>query len=336
MSRITTNVDLIVAQLHLGNVVALPTETVYGLGADATNERAVKKIFEIKKRPLNHPLIMHVCPSWDLTQWIEELPEYAKKLTKLFWPGPLTLIFKLKKQANISRLITSNQDTIAIRCPSHPLALEVLHKLGRPIVAPSANPFGKISPTEAKHVMQDFPKHSFSILEGGACDVGIESTILYCVHEDTCTILRHGVISQSQIQNFCDVLEPAAIKSSIRVSGNLKQHYQPEKSLFYFKKEDVLSVKNTLLKTHKSYILGFSTLFDKETLNYLFPSCPKEAAKEFYRQLRLADQSNKDIILIELPTENPGWEALIERIKKAGICFTQIGKVPNASSGAKQ
>ncbi len=161
MGRISNDLDRIVNELLLGNLVSLPTETVYGLAADATNEVAVEKIFKVKKRPLNHPLIMHVAPDWDLSQWVERIPEYACNLIKSFWPGPLTFVFKLKEKTNISRLATGTQGTIAIRSPDHPLALEILRKLDRPIVAPSANPFGKVSPTEAKHVMQDFPEDSF-------------------------------------------------------------------------------------------------------------------------------------------------------------------------------
>jgi L-threonylcarbamoyladenylate synthase len=320
MSRITNDTDVIVNQLLAGNVVALPTETVYGLGADATNERAVQKIFTIKNRPLSHPLIMHVAPPWDLTQWVEGIPSYAVSLIRAFWPGPLTLVFKLKKQANISQLITGSQDTIAIRSPAHRLTLEVLNKLNRPIVAPSANPFGKVSPTTAQHVMHDFPEHSFPILEGGSCAVGIESTILYCIDESNCSILRPGVIGQSDIEKFCNA-SLTQIKQPIKISGNLKSHYQPKKPLFYFNSEEASRLKTTVLNADNGYILCFNSLFNKKRINYLFPSCPKKAAKEFYRQLREADQSNNSIILIELPPEKPEWNALIERIKKAGVRF---------------
>lgn len=317
MERITNDVDIIVNELRRGNVVSLPTETVYGLAADATNHAAVEKIFKIKNRPLNHPLIMHVAPDCDLTEWVESIPEYAIKLINSFWPGPLTMVFKLKKQANISQLATGSQGTIAIRAPAHPLTLEVLNKLERPIVAPSANPFGKVSPTEAEHVMQDFPEYSFSILEGGRCQVGIESTILYCVDEDKCCILRHGIIGESEIQKYCDVLEPGKTRS-IRVSGNLKSHYQPQKPLFYFKSREELQTKFTSLPLENLYFLCFSSCFQKDSISYLFPDCPKKAAKELYRQLRIADQSNKNIILTELPPETPEWSALTDRIKKAG------------------
>ncbi len=321
MSQITSDVDIIINQLQSGNVVALPTETVYGLAADATNDHAVEKIFKIKNRPLNHPLIMHVCPDWDLTQWVDTIPQYAVSLMKAFWPGPLTFVFRLNKMANISPLTTGHQDTIAIRSPAHPSTLNILSRFGKPVVAPSANPFGRVSPTEAQHVMQDFPEHSFSILEGGCCDVGIESTILNCVDEGKCSILRHGSITQSEIQAFCDVLQINHHDHTIRVSGNLKTHYQPKKKLFYFNFEDISRIQAASINTSQTYILSFSSLIGQEKINYLFPSCPKQAAKEFYRQLRIADQSSKHHILIQLPPNQPEWSALIERIKKAGTLF---------------
>lgn len=321
MGRITNDLSLIVNELRSGNVVALPTETVYGLAADATNQMAVKKIFEIKKRPFNHPLITHVAPGWDLTQWVEEIPEYAARLIKHFWPGPLTLVFKLKKQAHISLSAMGSQNTIAIRSPDHPLTLQILNKLDRPIVAPSANPFGKVSPTEAHHVMQDFPQHCFSILEGGHCNIGIESTIINCIDEASYSILRQGIISQSEIQNFCDV-SPLPNNSNIRISGGLKTHYQPKKTLFYFESTERARVKPMFFNVDQYYFLSFSLGFNNHPVNYLFPSCPKKAAKEFYRQLRIADQSNKNRIIIELPPNKPEWSALIERIKKAGSCLS--------------
>ncbi len=143
-------------------------------------------------------------------------------------------------------------------------------------------------------------------MEGGHCNIGIESTILYCVNENNCSILRHGIIGKSEIENFCNVVQITE-KTSIRASGCLKSHYQPKKPLFYFKSEDKLRMKSTLLNTDKCHLLSFSLLCENDTKSYLFPSCPKKAAKEFYRQLRMADQSKKNIILIELPPETPEW-----------------------------
>lgn len=315
MSRIVEDINEIVNQLRIGNVVALPTETVYGLAADATNDDAVCKVFDVKQRPKNHPLIMHVSSDWDLTTWVETIPKYTEALIKKFWPGPLTFVFKLKKDANISKLVTGSQDTIAIRCPSHPMALEILNKLGRPFVAPSANPFGRISPTNAAHVLHDFPTDTFFILDGGTCNVGIESTIISCLKNDSCSILRPGVIGEIELQEFCKVIKS---ESKIRVSGNLKYHYQPQKPLFYFTNNDIELVKNIFLKDNNIYLLTFSSIFDNNLTNYTFPSSVKSAARELYRQLRIADNSNTDLILIELPPNHQEWNGLVERIKKAG------------------
>lgn len=319
MSRVIKDINKIVEQLRMGNVVALPTETVYGLAADATNDEAVCKVFDVKQRPKNHPLIMHVSPDWNLNEWVEFIPDYTKKLIKRFWPGPLTFVFNLKKDANISKLVTGGQDTIAIRCPAHPLAVEILNKLGRPFVAPSANPFGRISPTDAEHVLHDFPQDTFLILDGGTCNVGIESTIVSCLKNDSCSILRPGVIGEVDLKEFCEVADPIGSEAKVRVSGNLKYHYQPRKPLFYFTQNDLDYVKNILSKENNIYLLSFSLDIDEGIIsNYIFPTNPKDAARELYRQLRLADSSNKDIILIELPPNEQQWSGLVERIKKAG------------------
>lgn len=171
MTTITTNVNLALERLEQGDVVAIPTETVYGLAADATNETAIKKIFSIKRRPLNHPLIMHVCHDWDLSQWVTDIPEYAQQMILAFWPGPLTLVLNSKEKA-VSPLVNGGQNSIAIRAPQHDLTQQILRQLNRPLVAPSANPFGQVSPTTALHVATSFPNEDFLILDGGRCGRG--------------------------------------------------------------------------------------------------------------------------------------------------------------------
>lgn len=321
MSLITDNTQLIVNALRQGKIVALPTETVYGLAADATQEPAIKNIFHTKSRPLNHPLIMHVAPHWDLTQWVSDIPQYAQRLINHFWPGPLTLVFRLKMGSELSALITGGQQTIALRSPAHPMALAVLNELGHPIVAPSANPFGKISPTEAQHVLADFPNHDFLILDGGPCDVGIESTIVEAIDIQHCRVLRHGVISQSELERFCDILETH--QNIPRVSGHLKSHYQPLKPLYYFDSrltDDVLKAKQI---ADESYTLCFTNILSSQIVDYQFKHCPKDAAKAFYRQIRIADQSANMRLLIELPSSKKEWQGLTERIKKAGRSVSQ-------------
>ena len=228
MTTITTNVNLALERLKQGDVVAIPTETVYGLAADATNETAIKKIFSIKMRPLNHPLIMHVCHDWDLHQWVTDIPEYAQHMIRSFWPGPLTLVFNTKEKA-VNSLVNGGQNTIAIRSPKHDLTQQLLRKLNRPLVAPSANPFGQISPTTALHVAASFPNEDFLILDGGRCDVGIESSIIQATHHNRYSVLRPGMIDLKTIERRFSAERPIN-QSTPRVSGQLDSHYKPKKN----------------------------------------------------------------------------------------------------------
>ena len=321
MNRIITDIDLAIRELSVGHVVALPTETVYGLAADANNPSAINTIFSTKGRPLNHPLIMHIGQDWDLSPWVAHIPDYAHQLMKAFWPGPLTMVFQLKKGADVSPLITGGQETIAIRCPAHPLTLSLLHQWQHPIVAPSANPFGKISPTKAQHVLDDFPDASFVILDGGTCGIGIESTIVDVTDEVSFRILRPGLIGESELSHYPG-FESSLKKSSLRVSGHLKHHYQPTKPLFYLDTEAAKTIKKNPERLQAHYLLYFSASWEKQALSYQLPNCPKDAAHELYTRLRIADQSTAEAILIELPPKTLGWEGLLDRIEKAGQAYT--------------
>lgn len=325
MSSITDDIDLVVEELLRGHVVGLPTETVYGLAADATQEAAIKKIFVIKARPIAHPLIMHVGKNWDISRWVQNIPDYAKQLMQDFWPGPLTMVFQLKKTAHLSPLITGGQNTLAVRCPNHPKALEVLERLGRPIVAPSANPFGKISPTQAQHVKQDFLQQEFYILDGGACQVGIESTIIDATQAQTYRILRHGMISLVDVQTPCKGLGLNAAPHQIKVSGNLKQHYQPTIPLRYFSKKQQSDIKDLCHLIPNIYVFSFGDVQAQHV--YQFPNCPKQAAHDFYHQLRQADRTGVEKILVEMPPQEPQWEGLRDRISRAGTAFSDDGEL---------
>lgn len=313
MSTITTNLDLALSQLQQGEIVAIPTETVYGLAANAENEQAIRKIYAMKKRPLNHPLIMHVLDSWDLSQWVSDIPDYAKQLMELFWPGPLTLVLPCKK-GQVNQLVTGGQDTVALRCPKHPLAQSLLEKLGFPLVAPSANPFGKISPTTAEHVKHSFKEEDLLILDGGRCQVGIESTIIAATNPKNYEILRHGLIEESLI-NAHLAARPFKNSAEIRVPGKLESHYQPEKPLFCF--ADIKEIKAFAAEKKGVYVLSFAEMPIND-LYYRFPASPEQTAFELYYQLRAADQSNASCIAIELPPDEKQWQGLRERILKAG------------------
>ncbi len=190
-----------VQALKAGDVIGLPTETVYGLAADAMNISAVRKIFALKGRPVDHPLIVHIADSGQIQKWAIDIPEEAFVLAQHFWPGPLTMI--LRKHADVPNEVTGGQDTVGLRCPAHPLALTVLRQLNGGVAAPSANRFGRISPTTAQHVHEEFGDAVPIVLDGGECEVGIESTIIDLSSEPP-RLLRPGMISQDEIENSAD------------------------------------------------------------------------------------------------------------------------------------
>ena len=314
MSIITQNIDAAIARLRNADIVAIPTETVYGLAGNADNETAIKKIFALKNRPLNHPLIMHIAKNCDLTKWAVSIPDYAETLMSQFWPGPLTLVFHCKPDS-VSPLITGGQTTIAIRCPQHPVAQSLLSALDFPLVAPSANPFGKISPTTAAHVQHSFQKESLLILDGGRCNVGIESTIVAATNPEGYQILRHGMVDEHALH----VLLPnkqLINTSTIRVPGKLNTHYQPEKPLYCFENKEQL-IQFCELNT-KAYVLSFNKNHElNNNEGYQLPDNPQDLAYELYYQLRRADQSSATMIAIELPPNEEAWEGVRERILKA-------------------
>ena len=321
MCYITKQVSEVLTRLQQGDIAAIPTETVYGLAADASCEAAIRQIFACKQRPLDHPLIMHVAANWDLSSWVSYIPDYAYALMDAFWPGPLTLVLPLKPGA-ISPLITGGQASIAIRAPKHPLTEALLHELGKPVVAPSANPFGKISPTTAEHVAQSFPTHDFYILDGGRCALGLESTILSALSTDHYQILRHGLIDSTHIQGIITA-QRADLSTRPRVSGGLATHYQPEKTVYYADRLETLSPYLNKSRA-KPYVFTFSQHYQgPQHALYQFSENSDLAAYELYYQLRLADESAADFILIENPPATPPWLAIREKIVKAGSPWSE-------------
>ena len=322
MTTITANVNLALERLEQGDVVAIPTETVYGLAADATNETAIKKIFSIKKRPLNHPLIMHVCHDWDLSQWVTDIPEYAQQMILAFWPGPLTLVLNSKGNA-VNSLVNGGQNSIAIRAPKHDLTQQLLRKLNRPLVAPSANPFGQISPTTALHVATSFPNEDFLILDGGRCDVGIESSIIQATHHNGYSVLRPGMIDLKTIEGRFPT-QRSLNQSTPRVSGQLDSHYKPQKKLYYIDDWRQLDNYSHLLKG-LIYTISISEHTPKEEkLHHQLPNDEQTVAYELYDELRYADQSKAEVIVIELPPNQIKWRAIREKILKAGQRINSI------------
>ncbi|KTC91454.1 L-threonylcarbamoyladenylate synthase [Fluoribacter dumoffii] len=320
MPLITTHIDRAIHDLQEGKPVAIPTETVYGLAAPVNNEKAIRAVFAMKNRPLNHPLIVHVAKNWDLTQWVKDIPEYAQQLIEKFWPGPLTLVFHCKVD-QINPLITGGQTTVAVRCPAHPLTQELLMKLGTPLVAPSANPFGKVSPTTAQHVSESFPDQELTILDGGRCTVGIESTILDATHAKNYQILRHGLIDEKTI---AEVITTPSLhqENTLRVPGKLESHYQPQKTLYYFSDYEALS---NFCRNNPDKIYAIASKQPPGVLEehfHLLGNKPEQVAFDLYYQLRKADTSDVQTIVIELPPATESWQGIRERILKAGITYS--------------
>ena len=312
--EITEDSQRAAISLQSGNIVAIPTETVYGLAANAEDASAIKKIYAMKNRPLTHPLIMHVADGADLSKWVSAIPDYAHQLMTAFWPGPLTLVFHAKPGA-VNPLVTGGQSTVAIRCPQHPVAQGLLQRLDFPLVAPSANPFGKISPTTAEHVQQSFADQALLILDGGRCEVGIESSIVSVIDPENYQILRPGMVDEAAIRA---VLNRQASKadSTIRVPGRMDTHYQPEKPLRCFTS---LSALQDFCRTEpNAWVLSFhkDRLFSLHP-GFQLPDNPAKLAFELYYQLRQADQSSSPVIAMELPPVEARWEGVIERVLKA-------------------
>jgi L-threonylcarbamoyladenylate synthase len=307
--------------LCAGGVVAFPTETVYGLGADATNPQAVRKIFEIKGRPADHPLIVHIAHASLLDQWAREIPETARRLAECFWPGPLTLI--LRRQRHILDFVTGGQDTVGLRMPDHPVALALLWELGpeKALAAPSANRFGRISPTTAAHVRAELAEGVNMVLDGGPCRVGLESTIVSFVG-GTPLLLRPGGISVAALEAVLGerIEMPGATQPAIRVSGSLPSHYAPVTPLEVLSAESLKRRSRELVvREQRVAVLGL-TLVCQEGPHLLHLQMPAEAAAyahKLYSALRQLDAGHFNMILAEAPPVGADWLAVNDRLRRA-------------------
>jgi L-threonylcarbamoyladenylate synthase len=300
--------------LRSGNLVAFPTETVYGLGADATNKDAVAHLYQVKGRPSDHPLIVHISSMANLDKWAREIPEYAIELARAFWPGPMTLILP---RTNLAKdFITGNQDSVGIRVPSHPLASALLKEFeelgGLGVAAPSANRFGKVSPTTADDVLEELSGYllpSDLILDGGSCQVGVESTIINCT-QDIPEILRPGAITATMISDLIGVqinqIATGSRKLIIKASGLLQSHYAPKAKVF--------------LSTTPNLGDGFVALADIPTppgaIRLASPKNNKEYAQILYQALRLADTKQLPHVIVIPPTGDDLAIAICDRLEK--------------------
>ena len=309
--------------LKAGELVGLPTETVYGLGADAANPAAVAKIFAAKGRPADHPLIVHLPGDAWLEQWARDIPQAAWDLAEMFWPGPLTLI--LKKQPWVPDAVTGGQDTVGLRVPGHPVALELLkafadaHTKGG-IAAPSANRFGRISPTTAAHVQEELGDKVPLILDGGPSQVGIESTIID-LSRDHPEILRPGHISPVLLGEVLGEL-PSQHQSqdAPRVSGSLESHYAPVTPVRLITPERLLDFLT--LQRHAGIrcgVLAYDQPVQAGMPHFwqMLPADPAGYAHDLYAALRHLDHQQLDLIVVEAPPPTPAWNAVQDRLRRA-------------------
>lgn len=296
--------------LRKGQLVAFPTETVYGLGADAKNVQAIQQIFIVKGRPSDHPLIVHLADFSQLNDWVNSISEDAKRLAAAFWPGPLTLI--MPRANGVSDFITGGQDSIGVRIPSHPVAQALLRSFNSGIVAPSANRFGHVSPTAAQHVQAELGESIPMILDAGACEVGIESTIIDLTNPQP-RILRPGFITATQIEQILH--KPILIGQNqdkpLRVSGHLESHYAPQSPL------KVVTNSEFVHATAATVIISFDDV-NYDILRVIKMSRdPILYAHDLYAALRQADALNPDQILLEQVPNTDEWLAIRDRLGKA-------------------
>lgn len=299
--------------LEAGEVVALPTETVYGLGGHALDPTACAKIFEAKERPLSDPLIVHLP---DLG-WVERLSrpsDLARKLAERFWPGPLTMV--LPRREIVPDLVTAGQETVALRMSAHPVFQRVVEALGKPVAAPSANRFGRISPTTASHVLAELDGRIPLVLDGGSCTHGIESTIVL-VHEQGVEILRHGPITAEQLAEFGEVLVP---RGDVAVPGHMKSHYAPRTPLVIFNALPGEGLNHdhgdwpekTGLLAWQGKGRGFALV---EHLSHSMNL--REAAAHLYGAMRRLDEAGLELIVAEAMPETGLGVAIMDRLRKA-------------------
>ncbi len=315
-------IERAVALLRAGELVAFPTETVYGLGADAANPAAVAKVFAAKGRPAAHPLIVHLSSAAHLARWARELPPEAERLAAEFWPGPLTLI--LKRQAGVADAVTGGQDTVGLRVPGHPLALALLEafggKDGGGLAAPSANRFGRISPTTAAHVREELGGAVALVLDGGPCAVGIESTILDLSRGQP-VLLRPGAIGAADIARVLGRPPQAATgEGAPRVSGSLAAHYAPRTPLRLLPAGQLASAAGQVLATGgRVAVLALAEpTMQKAGLEWKrMPAQPAAYARALYASLREADALGCAAILVEQPPGDEAWLAIRDRLRRA-------------------
>lgn len=329
--HLPASIEAAARALRSGALLGLPTETVYGLAADAASDAAVAQIFAAKGRPSDHPLIVHVADATGIAHFASSVPAFAQALVDTFWPGPLTLI--LPRIAGMAAAATGGQDSVGLRCPSHPVAQAVLRACaatdapalgGVPVwgvAAPSANRFGRVSPTTARHVQDEFGD-ALLVLDGGACDVGIESTIVDCTR-GVPVLLRPGAISRAQIAAACGI-EPVSREdlesASPRASGTLEAHYAPSAKVRLMDAKalqsglDVLGADAAHLAVYARAALRTRS---SQVVMRRMPDDAAAAAQQLFAALRSFDDEGVKLIWIETPPAAPEWEGVRDRLQRA-------------------
>ena len=318
--------------LRAGELVAFPTETVYGLGANANNPEAVRKIFQAKGRPAIHPVIVHLDHPRYLQRWVLDMPAAAEKLAEAFWPGPLTLV--VKRAPAVHDVITGGQDTVAVRIPSHPVAQQLLNAFGGGIAAPSANRYGHVSPTRAEHVREEFGDEVRLILDGGDCKMGLESTIVSCIG-DIPRLLRPGSITLSQLREIVPNILAGSDPSGPRVPGSQARHYSPTTPVNIIPSKRLEHVMNEFTEQHEkvavlaqrppSMASAFMTWVNAGTR-------PDIYARNLYSNLRTLDKAAAKIILVEEVPEGERWDAVRDRLKRAAVAENVVTYDPDLAA----
>jgi L-threonylcarbamoyladenylate synthase len=331
--------------IKAGGLVAFPTETVYGLGADASSDAAVAKIFTAKGRPADHPLIVHVAHAVAAEQFAASMPDFARKLCAAFWPGPLTII--VPRRAGVATASAGGQNSIGLRCPAHPMALEFLHSCAAlgvaGVAAPSANKFGKVSPTTAQHVRDEFGGKfgdesgaELAVIDGGACDVGIESTIIDCTRSAP-VLLRPGVLSTQQLEAAmgCNLLSNAQLLeqdllglgadlalnlTTPRASGTLESHYAPNARLRLMDAKALQTALNLLGEDAANMAVYSRIVLVSKSTRLIRRRMPDDAlatAQQLFAVLRAFDAQGVKLIWVETPPADSDWDGVRDRLQRA-------------------
>jgi len=296
--------------LKNGKVVAIPTETVYGLAADATCDDALRQIYAIKERPADNPLIVHIASSEQVDDWASAFSELAKKLALAFWPGPFTLVLPAKE--TVSNVVRSGEPTVALRVPAHTMTQQVLKESGLGLAAPSANKYTQLSPTTAAHVVHGLGD-AVPVLDGGACDVGIESTIV-AVDGDDWRLLRLGMISEAAIE---DVAGKQALQNDQplpKAPGQHLLHYSPRTPMYLFADSESLAA---FAKTQSDCAVLAPQKLEVNAQLFLLPDSPTLAAENLYGLLHQMDALNKDCLLVQMPPDGVAWLPIRDRLNRA-------------------